>query len=385
MSAQPDEQTGRLATLRGRRAEMVELLAELVGIESPSADPAALRACAEAVGAAGTRLLGRAPVALAADPPALLWPAEDPSPVLVLCHLDTVWPAGTLSRWPFQLDDTGRASGPGAFDMKGGIVQALYAIAAARSPRRVALLVTADEEVGSVASRAFIEEHARAARAVLVFEGAAGSAVKVARKGSADYRLTVTGRAAHAGLEPERGANALSALAELILAIPTLADPELGTTVVPTTATAGTTTNTVPASAQVSVDSRAATPGEQARVDDAVRALASTVAGTTVTVTGGVSRPPLPRESSERLYATLLDCARALGIEPPGAAEVGGVSDGNLTAALGVPTLDGLGAVGGNAHAEGEWVDTAAMADRAALAAGLIDALTAEAGPVRTP
>jgi glutamate carboxypeptidase len=368
--------TDRLADLRGRRAAMVDLLADLVGIESPSADQGALLTCVEALARAGGALLGRPPVAVAQDPPALLWPAEGSSPVLVLCHLDTVWPAGTLARWPFAVGADGRATGPGAFDMKAGIVQALYAIASCARPHQVALLVTSDEELGSPASRALIEAHARPARAALVFEAAAGTSVKVARKGASRYDICVTGRAAHAGLEPERGANALEGLAEIVLALRAIARPDLGTTVVPTLAEAGTTSNTVPALARLAIDSRAASEREQQRVDAELRSVSTSVPGTRVVVEGGINRPPLPRSASEALYATLRDCARGLGLEVPGAAEVGGASDGNFTAAIGVPTLDGLGALGGNAHAEGEWVDTTVMADRAALAAELLDALT---------
>jgi glutamate carboxypeptidase len=351
-------------------------LADLVGIESPSADQGALLTCVEALARAGGALLGRPPVAVAQDPPALLWPAEGSSPVLVLCHLDTVWPAGTLARWPFAVGADGRATGPGAFDMKAGIVQALYAIASCARPHQVALLVTSDEELGSPASRALIEAHARPARAALVFEAAAGTSVKVARKGASRYDICVTGRAAHAGLEPERGANALEGLAEIVLALRAIARPDLGTTVVPTLAEAGTTSNTVPALARLAIDSRAASEREQQRVDAELRSVSTSVPGTRVVVEGGINRPPLPRSASEALYATLRDCARGLGLEVPGAAEVGGASDGNFTAAIGVPTLDGLGALGGNAHAEGEWVDTTVMADRAALAAELLDALT---------
>jgi glutamate carboxypeptidase len=358
---------------------MVELLGTLVSSESPSDSPALLAATADLLADRGTRLLGVEAERFAGPgAPVLRWSLPgvrcDSRPVVLLAHLDTVWPAGTIARWPFSVDGN-RATGPGAFDMKAGIVQALFALATLgatdldRPP--VVLLVTSDEEIGSPSGREVIESQAREASAVLVLEASDAGRLKVARKGVSNYDLHVTGRSAHAGLEPEKGVNALVAAARVVLALEGLAAPELGTTVTPTTARAGTTRNTVPAAASVALDVRAATIAEQQRVDDALRALRCE--GTaTLTVEGGVNRPPMEEETSSELMALARRAAARCGLGPLDTARVGGGSDGNLTAAMGVRTLDGLGAVGAGAHAEGEYVVVPSMPERAALLAALI-------------
>jgi glutamate carboxypeptidase len=243
---------------------------------------------------------------------------------------------------------------------------------------RVTLNITSDEEVGSPSSRALIEEEARGCRAALVLEPSANGALKTARKGTSMYRLLVEGRAAHAGLEPERGVNALIELAYQVQAIAALSDDVAGTSATPTTASAGTTMNTVPASAGVDVDVRAWTAAEQTRVHEALSQLRPRLPGASLHLTGGVNRPPLASERSETLADLADRCAERLGIRPLGRAEVGGASDGNFTAALGTPTLDGLGAVGGHAHAEGEYVETARMGERAELVCALLEQLTSD-------
>lgn len=359
---------------------MVSVLGALVTSESPSEDPDRLAATADLVSAEGERLIG-VPVERLPSPgaPALRWelPAidSDARPVVLLAHLDTVWPAGTTERWPFSVSE-GRASGPGAFDMKAGLVQAWFALAeltrSGLPHAPVVLLVTADEEIGSPAGRALVEAAAGSARAVLVLEASAtGGALKVARKGVGNYWLHVTGRAAHAGLEPEKGVNALVAAARVVLALEALAAPALGTTVTPTLARAGSAQNTVPASAAIAVDVRAADRAEQVRVDAALRAL-TVPGGATLRVEGGINRPPMEEAMASDLFDSARRAAERCGLPSPSAARVGGGSDGNFTAALGVPTLDGLGAVGGGAHAEGEHVLTATMPERAALLAALI-------------
>lgn len=383
-----------VSRLAAQQDAMVDLLEALVSSESPSDDPALLAATTELVAARGEALLGRAPERPAsAGAPALRWTlpaspdvAPDVGPVVVLAHLDTVWPAGTTGRWPFTVVED-RASGPGAFDMKAGLVQALFALAELTAPGRVGpahpevvLLVTADEEIGSPAGRALVEEAAQGASAVLVLEASApGGALKVARKGVGNYWLHVTGRAAHAGLEPERGINALVAAAHLVLALDGLADPVAGTTVTPTLARAGSAQNTVPASASVAVDVRAASTAEQTRVDEALRAL-TVEGGATVRLEGGINRPPLEEAMSTGLLAAAQRAAARCGFPTLEAARVGGGSDGNFTAALGVPTLDGLGAVGGGAHAEGEHVLASTMPGRAALLAALVAEISRSQG-----
>jgi glutamate carboxypeptidase len=291
--------------------------------------------------------------------------------VVVVGHFDTVWPAGTIDRWPFErTGDT--VTGPGAFDMKAGIVQAFEALATLDDLSGVAVILTSDEELGSPTSRRLVEAAARGAQAALVVEPSVGGALKTARKGTGMYTLHVAGRAAHAGLEPEKGANALIEAAHLVLAVQAVGRPELGTTVTPTLASAGSASNVVPASATIEIDVRVAVAEEAGRVDADIRALATTVPGTTVTVDGGPNRPPMPPSASAGLLPLAQRAAERLGLDSPGGAEVGGASDGNFTAGVGTPTLDGLGAVGDKAHGEGEYAIVSAMPERAALLAELI-------------
>ncbi|GAB3682527.1 M20 family metallopeptidase [Actinocorallia lasiicapitis] len=342
-------------------------LAALVNQESPSGETAALAACRELLATIGTRLLGAAPVVLGEQ---LRWGGERPR-VLVLGHYDTVWPLGTLARWPFTVNGT-TATGPGCFDMKAGLVQALHALAALPDRSDVTLLVTSDEETGSRTSRALIEELAAHAEAVLVAEPSADGALKTSRKGLARYTLHVTGRAAHAGLDPERGINAGVELAHQTLAVAALADPDRGTTVTPAASRAGTTANTVPAAATLEIDVRAFDRAELTRVRDALHTLRPRLPGAALRIEDGPARGPFPRSASFGLFQRAVTVAATLGLPPLHEASVGGGSDGNLTAALGIPTVDGLGAVGGGAHAEGEWVDLTALPDRAALLSALI-------------
>jgi glutamate carboxypeptidase len=352
---------------------MVDDLAALVEVESPSADVAATARCADVLAAIGTERLGVAPERLdAGGHPAVLWRFGGPTRVLLVGHLDTVWPLGTLAELPFAVRD-GRATGPGVFDMKAGLVQGLHALATLADLDGITVLVTSDEETGSLGSRELIEREAIGARAALVLEPSADGALKTARKGVSMYRLDARGRAAHAGLEPEKGVNALVELARQVLVLESVARPALGTTVTPTVARAGTVTNVVPEEASVDIDVRCATPGEQARVDDAMRALQPVLPGAALTVSGGPNRPPMPASSSRELFELAVSLAPfpVLGIE------VGGGSDGNFTAGVGTPTLDGLGAVGAGAHARDEWTDVDAMPVRARLLADLVTALRA--------
>ncbi|GAA3238465.1 M20/M25/M40 family metallo-hydrolase [Actinocorallia longicatena] len=348
-------------------AAMTADLARLVSAESPSGAAEALAACREEVAALGERLLGAAP---AVHGEHLLWGSGTPR-ILVLGHYDTVWPLGTLARWPFTIDGD-RATGPGCFDMKAGLVQAFHALAALPDREGVSFLVTSDEETGSVTSRPLIEALAAHAEAALVAEPSADGALKTSRKGLARYDLRVTGRAAHSGLDPERGVNAGLELAHQTLAVAALADPAAGTTVTPAASRAGTTANTVPAAASLAIDVRAFTAAELARVHDALHALVPVVPGASLAVVDGPSRGPFPRSAAAALYERAARTAESLGLPPLREAAVGGGSDGNITATLGVPTLDGLGAVGGNAHAEGEWLDLREMPARSRLLSALV-------------
>jgi len=358
------------------RSLLPQLLADigtLIECESPSADPAAVARSADVVAALGERLLGAAPERL--GPTHLRWQFGGSSRVLLLGHHDTVWPLGSLATRPFRVEG-GVLRGPGCFDMKAGLVLALYAVAALPERDGVTVLVTGDEEIGSPTSRELIESTARGCAAALVFEGAAtGGALKTERKGTSGYQVQAIGRAAHAGLEPERGVNASIELAHQLLAVAALGDPALGTTVTPTVLTSGSTTNTVPATGEFAVDVRVRDVAEQHRVDRALRALRPALPGARLAVTGGFNRPPLEAGASAELYTRAVKLAGALGQDPPGRAAVGGASDGNFTAGLGVPTLDGLGAVGGGAHADDEHVLVDELPTRMALVAALIEDL----------
>jgi glutamate carboxypeptidase len=354
----------------------MELLAdieELVTCESPSADLAAVARSADVVAAVGERRLGRAPERIVLDGCThLRWRLGDgPSRVLVLGHHDTVWPLGSLAAHPYtMIDDVLR--GPGCFDMKAGLAMAMHALAGRGG---VTLLVTGDEELGSPTSRALIEQEAAGRVAALVLEASAdGGALKIKRKGISQYRVSAAGRAAHAGLEPERGVNATVELAHQVLAVSALADPARGTTVTPTLLSAGTARNTVPAAGEFAVDVRTAVPEEQHRVDAAMHALRPVLDGARLAVTGGPNRPPMV--GSTWLLARAQEVAARLGQPPLQAVAVGGGSDGNFTAGVGTPTLDGLGAVGGGAHADHEHVLVAELAPRTALLAALVDDLT---------
>lgn len=373
--------TPLLDHLTGALPAMLADLEKLVCHESPTSDRAATRGCAELFAAMGARLLGAEPEWLENDGSAQLrWRFGAGDRVMLLGHLDTVWPHGTLERLPFAVTG-GRVTGPGCFDMKAGLVQMLHALAALQDSGPldgVTILVTTDEEIGSPAARALIQAEARRIRAVLVLEASADGALKTARKGAGFHRLHVQGRAAHAGLEPERGVNAAVELAHQILAIAELADPELGTTVTPSLTRAGDTANTVPGSAEVSIDVRAFSVEEQQRVVAGLAALEPRLAGASLRLEQGHQSPPLPFSASRDLFGRAEQAAARLGLEPLRGVAVGGGSDGNWTAAVGTPTLDGLGAVGGGAHADNEHVLAESMAPRAALLAELVADLLGE-------
>lgn len=363
---------------------MVDAVEALVTLESPTADLDACGSVAqEAIGILAGWLPAPARVEVHDGRPVWRWGPEQPR-VLLLGHLDTVWPIGTLRRLPFTADGE-RMTGPGVFDMKAGAVQgwAALVLAGVTDDAGVGMLLTTDEETGSQASRGVISAAIERADAVLVLEPSVGGALKTGRKGTSWYTVDFVGRAAHAGLDPERGVNAIVAAAEFVASAATLADPPAGTTVTPTTMLAGTTSNTVPALATLSLDVRAWSRSEQERIDRAVRGWRSEATTAGITVAGGIDRPALEADSSERLFALARACAASIGLPDLEGRSVGGASDGNLTAAAGVATLDGLGAVGDGAHADHEWASIPAMAERAALVAALIGALADS--PVNPP
>jgi glutamate carboxypeptidase len=350
---------------------LVDDVRRLVEVESPSHDLEALDASARNLAALIEERTGRA--AELVDGPAgphVHWTGGGKPKVLMLGHHDTVFPLGTLAARPFTHDD-GRLLGPGVFDMKAGIVQAVHAVAALADASGVEMLFTSDEEVGSGSSRGLLEARALACGAVLVLEPSAeGGAVKTGRKGAGTFEVVVRGRAAHAGLEPENGVNSLVEAANQVLRISSFGDVDAGTTVTPTVASAGTADNVVPAEARIRVDVRVMSMDEKERVEALMAGLTPVDPAATLEVLGGIGRPPMPEESSATLYP--LAEAASPGI---GGVAVGGASDGNFTAALGVPTLDGLGAVGGGAHADHEWVDATTLPARVDLIDGILTRL----------
>ena len=302
---------------------------------------------------------------------------DGPKQVLVLGHFDTVWPIGTLSRMPLERRD-GRLHGPGIFDMKAGIAIAMMAVRALAAlapalPTRIVLLWTTDEEVGSRASRALIESEARKSEAVFVLEPSLPDGVlKTSRKGVGEFTLEVQGVSAHAGIDPGKGVSAIHELAYLITQLAPLNDPAHGSSVNAGVIDGGTRSNVIAEHARAIVDVRVARKDDAQRVDAFVRALRPRDPRARLTITGGIDRPPLERtDGVVRLYELARDIARGLGREL-GEGSTGGGSDGNFTAALGVPTLDGLGAVGDGAHALHEHIVIDALSWRSALLAGLI-------------
>ena len=362
---------------------MLETTESLVALESPTTDKAAVDRCGaelasrlEAIGGRVTRLTrpDRGDHLLAEF-------GCGASQILLLGHFDTVWPVGQLDRMPLTRSG-GRLHGPGVFDMKAGIAIAMLATralleAGPKIDDRIVMLWTSDEEVGSESSRAAIEDEARRSRAVLVLEPSLpGGAVKTSRKGCGSYQLIVRGIAAHAGIEPQKGASAVQELAHQILRVNALQDLARGISVNVVQVSGGLRTNVIPDEARAAVDVRVPTAAAAAEIDAAFKALRAVDGRTRVSADGGLDRPPLERTALvERLYREAQQVARALGQELAEGG-TGGGSDGNLTAALGVPTLDGLGAIGDGAHALHEHVDIDTLPDRAALVAGLITKLS---------
>ncbi|MBL3686011.1 M20 family peptidase [Leucobacter zeae] len=361
---------------------MVREILELVACESPSDDLAAVSRSADAVAALGAAHLGAPPERIVIDGVThLRWHFGEHRRVLIVGHHDTVWPIGTLLTHPATVED-GILRGPGCFDMKAGIVMAFHALGALESLDGVTLLITGDEEPGSTTSRELIEAEASGCAAALVLEAAGpGGALKTERKGVSRYEVLVRGRAAHAGLDPELGVNATIELAHQVQWVAGLGSPVHGTTVTPTRAEAGTTSNTVPAAGGFAVDVRARDAAEQDRVHAAMLGLSPGAPDAAVTIVGGVNRPPLATDSSRELFARASRIAVELGLPALRGIAVGGASDGNFTAGVGTPTLDGLGAVGGGAHADDEHVIVSELAGRTRLLAALVADLLESPAP----
>jgi len=381
----------RLAYFNERRDAIVSTIRELVEIESPSDNKAAVDRIAEAVAQKFSRLGGNVEVRI--------HPAKDrgnhlqvdfpgksaAKPVLLLGHYDTVYPFGTLAAMPCRAVDD-KLTGPGVLDMKSGIALMLHALAALQDwhkedwhkaglPRPVTVLLVSDEEVGSDSSRPITESLAKKAAAVLVLEPAYGfqGAVKTARKGVGGYLVKVTGKAAHAGLDSQKGVNAILELARQIEKISSFTELKKGLTVNVGVVSGGSRTNVVPAEAEAQVDVRIARIKDAAGIDKQMRSLRPFNRKCKIEITGGINRPPMERTAGvAALYAQAAAIAGELGWKL-GEAAVGGGSDGNFTAALGIPTLDGLGGVGDGAHALHEHILISELPRRAALIASLIE------------
>jgi glutamate carboxypeptidase len=373
-----------LLDFESKQGEIVETIRQLVEIESPSDNKPAVDRLGGLLAGRFEKLGGHVMfrrVPNFGDHLQVDFAGKrDAKPVLLLGHLDTVYPAGTLNTMPCRVAE-GKLWGPGAFDMKSGIAFMLHAIEALRVrhddtlPRPVTVLLVSDEEVGSDSSRRITESVARRCQAVLVVEPAYGptGAVKTARKGVGEYTLKVTGKAAHSGLDFEKGESAIVELARQIPEIAKLTDLKRGLTLNVGTVQGGTRTNVVPREASAALDVRIARMKDAKEIDRKLRHLRPFNRKCKLEINGGINRPPMERTPAVAgLYQKAAAIARQLGWKLEEAA-VGGGSDGNFTAALGVPTLDGLGAVGEGAHAANESVVISELPRRAALLAALIE------------
>lgn len=385
MPIYPDSAVPMRALLAGARRKeqaLLDLTKRLVAAESPSDVKAAVDACVELVAARAKTLGGRVKLhrqrAFGAVLEARFGVKSQTGAagrVLLLGHLDTVWPLGTLKTMPCKLSG-GRLFGPGSFDMKAGVAMALTALEMLSEAdllgKEIVLLLNSDEEVGSPVSRPITERLAAECGAVFVLEPAQGLACKTARKGTGNWRIDVEGRAAHAGVDFEKGANALVELARAVQTVSGWTDLKRGLTVSVGVAGGGTKLNVVPAEAWAEVDMRFARKADGPRMERKFAGLKAVDKRCTLAVTGGINRPPMERlRGTVRLYEKARALAGELGFVLEEAA-TGGASDGNFTAALGVPTLDGLGAVGEGAHARHESVVVEHLAPRTALLAGLL-------------
>jgi glutamate carboxypeptidase len=379
----PGPYTDRLPWFRERQGALVETVRQMVEIESPSDNKAAVDRLGRWLAQKFEALGGHSKFHRAleyGDHLQVDFRGRDRrAPVLLLGHLDTVYPMGTLSKMPCKVD-AGRLYGPGTLDMKSGIGMMLYAIDAIRDqggtvPRPVHVLLVSDEEVGSDSSRRITEELAKRSAAVLVLEPSYGpkGAVKTARKGVGEYTLKVTGKAAHAGLDFEKGHSAILELARQIERIAKLTDRKRGLTVNVGVIQGGTRTNVIPAEASASIDVRVVRAQDAIGLDRKLRALKPVDRQCKLELRGACDRPPMERTAGvATLFTTAAMLARQIGWKLEEAA-VGGGSDGNFTAALGIPTLDGLGGVGEGAHALTESILVSELPKRAALLAALIE------------
>lgn len=380
------ESTARLRYLEERKPQITETVRQLVEVESPSDNKQAVDHLGSLLAGRFEALGGHAKfhrIANFGDHLQVDFPGKASlKPVLLLGHLDTVYPMGTLAAMPCRISGQ-KLFGPGCFDMKSGIAIMLHAIAALRAwhddqlPRPVTVLLVSDEEIGSDSSRHITENLARKSQAVLVLEPSYGprGAVKTARKGVGEYILKVTGKAAHSGLDFEKGESAIVELARQIIEISKLVDLKRGITLNAGTVQGGTRSNVIPAEASAVLDVRVARAADAAVIHRRLRSLKPFNRKCKLQISGGVNRPPMERTPKvAALYQKAQEIAGQLRWKLEEAA-VGGGSDGNFTAGLGIPTLDGLGGVGDGAHASHESIVISELPRRTALLAALIETL----------
>jgi len=372
-----------ISALRPRLSQMVDLLRELTLLESPSTEKAAADHCCGFL-AGQWMLRGGITHILKREQRGnhlrVVWPPADLEPtgqLLVLGHYDTVYPTGTLEKMPFHVSG-GKAYGPGTFDMKAGIVQALFAFEVLQElklpvTKNIVFLWTSDEEIGSESSRSLIEEEAKRSSAVFVLEPSLGlrGLLKTSRKGVGQAELVIDGRASHAGLAPEEGINAIHEIAAQIARIERWNNHRRGVTINADIVEGGSRANVIAEHAKAILDLRAWRPADMHALEGKLHSLKPIHRGAKIKITGGFDRPPLERKHSAALFARAKSLAKQMGFAV-GEAAAGGGSDGNFTAALGIPTLDGLGAVGDGAHSTQEHVVVKAMPQRAALLAALL-------------
>jgi glutamate carboxypeptidase len=363
-----------LPVFEQRLPDALQFLEQMVSMESPSFDKVLVDKFGRFVGSRFSDIGGRVeyvPAERFGDHLVVRFGKESTNRVLLLGHIDTVWSAGELEKRPFQIENN-RATGPGVFDMKAGILLMWMALQT-MPDADVTIILNSDEEVGSNSSRGLIEAEAGKCRAALVLEPSLpGGVLKTTRKGVGGFTIKAIGRAAHAGIDPERGIYAIEELSHQILKLQKMSDASRGTTVTVAVIKGGTRSNVVPAEAAVEVDIRLSSLQEAERIISMIQTLSPELPGARLEIRGGITRPPMERTSeTARLFEVARAVATELGFDLQEGA-TGGASDGNFTAALGVPTLDGLGAVGGGAHAVDEWVDIPSLPFRAALIAGLL-------------
>jgi len=358
--------------------EALALLEQMVTMESPSFDKALVDRLGHFVAEQFSGIGGRVQILNTekfGDPVVVRFGPQQGPPVLLLGHLDTVFPEGEIRKRPFTVNGN-RAMGPGVFDMKGGILLMWMALQRMPVPTDITVLLTTDEEVGSTASRHIIEEEAMRSKAVLVFEPSLpGGVLKTERKGVGRFTVKAIGRAAHAGIDPGKGINAIEEIAHQALKVQKMSDALHGTTVTVGVIQGGTRSNVVPAEAAIEIDVRITSMEEADRISSTLHGLTPELPGGKLEIRGSINRPPMERNAGTmKLFEIARSTAAEMGIDLQ-EGSTGGASDGNFTSALGIPTLDGLGPIGDGAHSSDEYIEVDSLSQRSELIARTISGL----------